>query len=241
MPLVVWVGSWLTFYIYSKFKPIDTATRAALTLTAGLGNTSFLGFPLVLGYFGEHALPIAVICDQSSFIIMSTLGAAFAMHASPSGKVSSSAFIKKLLLFPPFIAFIAAIILPQLIDLRPINPLFDKIAATLVPLALFSVGMQLSFEGWREEISALVMAISYKLIIAPALILLIILTGHFHGLIADISLFEAAMAPMITAGVLAAQYQLNPKLANLVVGMGILCSFITTALWWLMTNHLPNF
>ena len=236
MPLIVWSGSWLTFFLYAKIKPIDTATRAALTLTAGLGNTSFIGFPLVQGYYGDHALPIAVICDQSSFMIMSTLGAAMAMQASASGTAGASAFLKKLLLFPPFIAFLAAIILPRFVDLSSIDPLFDKIALTLVPMALFSVGMQLSIDGWLENITSLSIALSYKLVIAPAFFLILILALHLKGMIPTISLFEAAMAPMITAGVLAAQYQLNPKLANLVVGVGILVSFITTAIWWLVTG-----
>jgi hypothetical protein len=40
------------------------------------------------------------------------------------------------------------------------------------------------------------------------------------------------MAPMITAAIIADQYQLNPKLANLMVGTGILLSFVTTGLWY---------
>jgi predicted permease len=254
MPLIVWTGSWLLFRLYSLRWPMEPATRTALTLTAGLGNTSFLGFPLIQGYFGDHALPIAVISDQASFIIMSTLGAIMAMDTRPlpalakgegstanyhidatgTDKIKMSVAIKRLLLFPPFIAFIAALILPRFISLAPITPLFDKIAATLVPLALFSVGMQLSFSGWRQEWRLLLVGIGYKLILAPALILAIILALHLHGIIPDISLFEAAMAPMITAGVIAAQYDLNPKMANLMIGLGIIFSFATTALWWLV-------
>ena len=232
MPVIVWFGSWLTFKLYSLKWPLDPATRAALTLTAGLGNTSFLGFPLVSGYYGEQALPIAVISDQVSFIIMSTLGAATAMGASKTGNISIATLVKKVLLFPPFIASCAGLILPQFIDLSPITPLFDKLAATLIPLALFSVGMQLSLEGWREELPFLTIGIGYKLIIAPLLILIVILAFHLHGLTPQISLFEAAMAPMITAGVIATQYDLNPRVANLMIGIGILLSFITTAAWW---------
>ena len=232
MPVLVWFGSWLVFKLYSMRWPMDNATRTALTLCAGLGNTSFIGFPLVLGYYGEQALPIAVISDQVTFVMMSTLGATMAMSNAGTGSVSIAAVTKKLSQFPPFIAFFAALLLPRFIDLSPIAPLLDRLAATLVPLALFSVGMQLSFKGWREELPYLLAGLGYKLIIAPALILVIIIALHMHGQIAQISLFEAAMAPMVTAGVIAAQYKLNPKLANLMVGIGILLSFISTALWW---------
>lgn len=238
MPVVVWSGSWLLFRLYSLWRPMDIATRTALTLVSGLGNTSFVGFPLVSAYYGENALPIAVISDQVTFIIMATVGSVMTMGASTSEKISVGAVAKKLLLFPPFIGFIIALILPYFVSLTPALPLLDKIAVTLVPLALFSVGMQLSFEGWREELPLLSLSIGYKLLIAPALILIPILALQMKGIIPQISLFEAAMAPMITAGVLATQYDLNPRLANLVVGIGILLSFITTGLWYLVLKAL---
>ena len=234
MPVIVWFGSWLVFKLYSLKWHLDPATRTALTLTAGLGNTSFLGFPLIQGYYGEHALPIAVISDQVTFVIMSTLGAMMAMDTADTGQISIGTVIKKLLRFPPFIAFFAALILPHFIDLSVATPLFDKLALTLVPLALFSVGMQLSLDGWREELPYLSVGLAYKLILAPALILLVMAALHLRGIIPQISLFEASMAPMVTAGVIATQYGLNPRVANLMVGVGILLSFITTALWWLL-------
>ena len=111
-------------------------------------------------------------------------------------------------------------------------------AVTLVPLALFSVGMQLSFEGWREELPLLSLGLGYKPLMAPILTVVFALALHTSGVTAQVSIFEAAMAPMITAGVLAAQYDLNPRLANLTVGIGILLSLITTALWYVMMSHV---
>lgn len=244
-PVIVWVGSWLLFLLYSRFRPISPATRTALTLVSGLGNTSFLGFPLVSAYYGEQALPIAVVCDQLCFIIMATIASVMAMNTpsdtprgtSPSEKPNAIAVGKKLLTFPPFLGFLAAIILPQVIDLSPAVPLFDKIAATLAPMALFSVGMQLSFEGWREELPLLSVSLVYKLLLAPCIVMMVILRLHASGTVLQISVFEAAMAPMITAGVIATQYNLNPRLANLTVSIGILLSLITTGIWYWFMNY----
>ena len=47
-----------------------------------------------------------------------------------------------------------------------------------------------------------------------------------------ITVFEAAMAPMITAGVVAVENNLNPRLANLMVGVGILLSLATVKIWF---------
>jgi predicted permease len=44
------------------------------------------------------------------------------------------------------------LVLSQFIDLTFAEPLFDKLAATVSPLALFSVGLQLKFNGWKKLI-----------------------------------------------------------------------------------------
>ena len=63
----------------------------------------------------------------------------------------------------------------------------------------------------------------------------LIFTGD--NLITDISIIEAGMAPMITATILATAYGLKPKLASMMVGVGIPLSFITIDFWyWLLIS-----
>ena len=232
MPVIVWCGAWLLFKVYSLKRKLDPATRAALTLTAGLGNTSFIGFPLVQAYYGAAALSIAVICDQVTFVLMSTAGVIMAMNASGTENLNARLVLKRLFSFPPFVAFVTALVLPRFVDISPVNSLLDKIAVTLVPLALFSVGLQLNFTGWLSEVKLLSMGLGYKLLLAPAVVFVMAYVFHIKGLIPQISVFEAAMAPMITASVIATEFELNPQLANLMVGIGILLAFITSAGWW---------
>ena len=47
---------------------------------------------------------------------------------------------------------------------------------------------------------------------------------------------EAAMAPMITAVILASAYGLKPKLAGMMIGVGIPLSFATIAIWYYILN-----
>jgi predicted permease len=42
-----------------------------------------------------------------------------------------------------------------------------------------------------------------------------------------IAVLESAMAPMVSASILAEQHKLEPRLANAVLGIGILLSFLT--------------
>ncbi|PWG78767.1 AEC family transporter [Pararcticibacter amylolyticus] len=237
-PVIVWVGGWLSIQLYSRFNNISNATRGCLKLALGLSNTSFLGFPLIIAYYSEKELSIAIVYDQVNFILLSTVGIISAIRASEKEELSGGVLLKKVIKFPPFIAFIAALILPKFMDLSPVNPLLDKIIATVGPLALFSIGLQLKFSKWRTEIKNITFGLVYKLMIAPALVLLAAFIFKTKGIVPQISLFEAAMPTLVTGSLIADQYKLNSQLSNLLVGLGILLSFLTTAFWWYIMQIL---
>ncbi|MGS2763658.1 AEC family transporter [Sinomicrobium sp. M5D2P9] len=231
MPVVVWTGAYLCIRVLDRVHPLDKETKAVLLLTAGLGNSSFIGFPLTQAYFGDKGLPIAVFYDQVTFIIISTLAIFTAIKASNGGSFHPRATITKIFSFPPFIAFILAFILPRFLSFDPILPVLDALAVTLVPLALFSVGMQLPLKDWKTDRGLITFALSYKLVLAPLFLFVICLLFSFKGLTTQVSVFEASMAPMVTGAIIAIDHNLNPPLANKILGIGILVSFFTTFLW----------
>lgn len=231
-PIIVWLGGWLWIHFNSKRLLLDKASTGGLKLITGLSNTSFLGFPLVMAYFGESEIGTAVICDQITFMILSTIGVIVAINSSDNHTLNPNVIIKKVLLFPPLIGCIAALTLPRFFDISPSYPFFDKLAGTVAPLALFSIGLQLQFEGWQQEIKNISTALFYKLIIAPSLIVLVAIIFQLKGKITQVTIFEMATASLLSAAVVANEYKLNPKLTNLVVGVGIVLSLLTTAVWF---------
>jgi predicted permease len=64
------------------------------------------------------------------------------------------------------------------------------------------------------------------------LVLAVFFALSIKGIIPKISIFEAAMPPLLTSGVIADEYGLNPKLANLIIGIGIILSLLTTMVWY---------
>jgi len=236
-PICVWIFGWLFITLYSRFSKLSKATSGGLKLTSSLSNTSFIGFPLIVAYFSEKELAIAIICDQITFTLLSTIGIIVAIRSSQNQKLSAKLVFKKVLTFPPLIGCILALILPKYIDISSLDPLFDKLAGTVGPLALFSIGLQLRFGGWFGELKHISFALLYKLILAPFSVLIIAFLLGMQGTITKISIFEMAMPTLLTAGVVADQYNLNPKLSNLVVGIGILLSFITTGIWWAVLTY----
>ena len=236
-PVCIWMVGWLFITVYSRIRNISKATSGGLKLTSSLSNTSFVGFPLIAAYFSEKGQAIAIICDQITFTLLSTIGVIVAIRASQSQKLSAKLVLKKVLTFPPLIGCVLALTVPRFIHISPLEPLFDKLAGTVGPLALFSIGLQLKFGGWFGELKHISFALLYKLILAPAVIFGIAVILGLNGIITKITIFEMAMPTLLTAGVVADQYNLNPKLSNLVVGIGILLSFITTGLWWLVLTY----
>ena len=236
-PISVWLLGWLFITLYGRIRNMNKATSGGLKLTSSLSNTSFVGFPLIVAYFSEKELAIAIICDQVTFMLLSTIGVIVAIRSSQHQKLNPKVVLKKVLTFPPLIGCVLALTLPRFIDVSSLDSLFDKLAGTVGPLALFSIGLQLKFGGWFSELKHISFALLYKLILAPLVVLIIALVLGMNGMIAKITIFEMAMPTLVTAGVVADQYNLNPKLSNLVVGIGILLSFITTGLWWLVLTY----
>lgn len=231
--LIVWMGSWLFMEGYCRYKGYSQRSRSALELASGYSNTSFVGFPLVAAYLGEQNLSIAIICDQSMFILFSIAGVIAAVKGggSKAGEVSTATVLRRLVTFPPFIGSMLALVLSSFMDLSPAEPFFDKLAVTVSPLALFSVGLQLKFKGWRHELPQISMALLYKLLIAPALVLAVVIAMGLKGNIPAVSVLEAAMPALVTSSILAEQYHLNTRLVNLIIGVSILAGFFTTAFW----------
>ncbi len=223
----------------SKWKNWDRATTGCIILTAGLGNTSFIGFPVIEALYGAEGLSIALLVDQpGSFVVVSTFGVIVASYFAGTGTQKRVIF-KRVLFFPPFIAFVAAVLL-LLINMPPTGiPLkvIQSLAATLTPLALISIGLQLKINLKGQRLSPVVIGLSYKLLLAPLFLFLIyaVIMGG-SGLPVKVSILEAAMAPMVTGSILAITYNLNPRLASLMVGIGVIVSFITLAGWYFIVE-----
>jgi hypothetical protein len=59
-----------------------------------------------------------------------------------------------------------------------------------------------------------------------------------HGQAIQVTLFEAAMPPMITAAIVASEHDLDPQLVNLMVAVGLIVSFFTLAAWWFLMRAI---
>ncbi|MDY0081008.1 MAG: AEC family transporter [Ignavibacteriaceae bacterium] len=233
MPWIYFGISYLIFTRLGKHFRWDRKTTGVMILLGGLGNTSFVGLPMIEVFWGKGGIPIGLMIDQfGSFLVLSTFGIIIASKYSGSFGAEESLF-KKVLTFPPFLSIIGAFILMPVEYPEIMKVILERLGMTLSPLALMSVGYQLHFEkrgGIRRE---LITGLAVKLIMLPAIIFLLYrLVLDSGSMVYRVTVFEAAMPPMITAAIVATEYGLNSKLANLLVGIGIIAAFMTLSIWY---------
>lgn len=235
---IAWLGFGLSFvFFYGLGKLLGWSKKliGCLIVVGGLGNTSFVGFPVIEALYGKEGIETAIIVDQpGSFVVMSTLGIIVATSFSKETP-SARTLLTKILKFPPFLAFFLGLMLNLFkVDFpMDLQSVFQRVGATVSPVALVAVGLQLKFERRSLHWPFLGVGLLFKLIITPLFFFVLYkLVLGADGLPIDVSIIEAAMAPMITGAILASSYGLKPKLSNMMVGVGIPLSFVTLALWY---------
>ncbi|GAB1346408.1 AEC family transporter [Cloacibacterium normanense] len=242
--LVVWIGIFAAILFFAGLGKIfgwKSSLIGALIMCAGFGNTSFVGIPLIQAMYGEEGLKTVMLVDQPGFVALSTVGILVANFYSGS-KDSLLKHLSKILKFPPFIAFVVALLLNIFsIEIpKDFDEVLMKLGATTVPLALVSVGSQMQWKKIeKKEGFHLFIGLLFKLVLLPLLILVIYkYIFHQSGDVIDICILEAAMAPMITAAIIASAHDLEPKFCNLMVAVGIPLSILTVGIWHLLLPFL---
>lgn len=245
----------------ARLRAWDRATTGALLLVVPLGNTSFLGLPLVEAWLGADALTPAILYDQAgSFVALALYGslvvARYARTSAAAGPsppstpgspsahaplaASPRAVAARLVRFPPFVAFVLALgLAPILPDGLPpaLDAALALVAASLVPAVIVAVGLQWRLALPASRRGALIFALTVKLAVTPLAAWLLVVALGASGLAADATILEAAMGPMITAGALATAAGLAPDLVAAVIGYGTVASLGTSAL--VATTLLP--
>ncbi len=234
MPWAMFALGCVFFGLLARLLKFDRPTTGGLILTGSLANTSFVGLPMIAAFFGTHGLGTGVVIDQlGSYFVLSTLGLVVAGLCAPqAGRPGARAMALRIAKFPPFIATLVALALAGTPWPAWVDGTLEKLAVTLAPLALVSIGFQLRLTAARTCAAALVAGLSFKLLLAPlAMMAAFAPLASGNELTYSLIVFEAAMAPMIGATIVATEHKLNPPLVTLMAGIGIPLSFLTLPLW----------
>lgn len=246
-PWAMLLLSILSVLLLSHWLKWSREVKGALLIVVPLGNTSFLGFPIVRSFYGDAGLAYAVLYDQfGSFIglavVATTLAVIFGAPAANSQSAGStvSQIIKKVLTFPPFIALIIAlwVLLSDVQYPAWLAQTLHILGSTLVPAVMVAVGLQLHFRVPRHDFGPFIASLSLKLVVLPCIGFVTMWLFAMDSLAVKVSLLEAAMPPMITAGAIAMAAGLKPRLVSAIIGYGVLCSVVTIPLWYMLIERV---
>jgi hypothetical protein len=196
---------------YLTFRLVPVRYRETV-FSGFLGNTGFMGYPVVQAILGQEALPLAVIYEQThSFTVLSVWV-----------RKNARTFIN-----PPLVAMLLALVLK-----RVALPAFFTDACRLVgnstsPLAMLFVGLNVELDfNWRALIAA-----GIKLALVPAMALALTLVLPVAGDIRSAFIIQSAMPTMVASVVYGAEIGLDvQKLSRNVIVSTLL--FPLTILFW---------
>lgn len=234
MAWIVFGLGYLLFYVaFGKWSDMDEKTRVCLALTGGLGNTSFVGLPMIEAFYGQQYMGVGMLCDTAgTFMALAIPGIILAAKVSGE-EVKGAQLARKVLLFPPLVAIVLGFAL-QVVEYPDwLISILKRMGGTLSPLALLSVGLTLRFGAIRKNMKELAIGLAYKMVLAPMIIFgLYIFVLGATDTVTKVTVFESAMGPMITGGIIAMTYGARPSLAATMLGVGIPLSFLTLPLWY---------
>jgi predicted permease len=232
-PWILFLLSFLYFSILKNKLNIDKSDLKMLVLVNGLGNTAFLGYPLIKSLLGESAMPPAIIVDQlGTFLILSSLATIYASAGMIARENYFKSSFKKLFTFPPFLSLLLSLIFNQNEILLQFNNQFKYLSFPLTPFAIMVLGMQLNFDWklFQKHSKLILVSMIFKLILFPVLVYLIY-KNFISGTEFQAVLLQSAMAPMFSSLILINKFQLKSELAALIIFCGVIVSLITVPLW----------
>lgn len=221
---VIAVMGLITYLLGTLFK-LERPAMTSILITTMFANTGNYGLPLVAFAFGEEALSYAGIFFVTTTLLFYTVGVLIASL----GHMSLKDAVLGLFRIPTLYAVVLAILINALaIPLpEPVMRAIDLTANGTVPLMLVLLGVELSRVELTGNLRAMQLSVSLRLLLAPLIALLLAGLFGLNGYARQGSVTQAAMPSMVSATVLATEYQLDSRLVTAIIFISTLLSPLT--------------
>lgn len=215
----------LTAFLLGSFLKLERPALIAIIITTMFANTGNYGLPLVSFAFGETALSYAGIYFITTTFMFYTIGVLLASLGHMNFREAAFGLLK----LPTLWAVLLAILLNALgVQIpAPIDRAVQLASNGTIPLMLVLLGVQMTKVEFSKNLGALQLSVSLRLILAPLLALLLTALTGIQGFARQGSITQASMPSMVSATVLAAEYNLDSKLIAAIVFVSTLLSPLT--------------
>jgi malate permease and related proteins len=226
---LIFGASWLLFSL-SEFR----SHRPVLTLAGILPNAGNYGIPLATLAYGAGGANVMAIIVMLQIVVTVTAG----IFVIDSGKSNWREVILGFIKIPLLWSCIAALGLVALkVELpTPLRVSMDYLANGLVPLALVTLGIQLSRSHFGGHARSLPIVTFFRLALSPLLAwgLVKIWTILFSvnlGVAGQVLVIGAGMPVAVNVFILASEYDQDSELASQTILWTTLLSAVTLTAW----------
>lgn len=216
----------ILLFIFGKLYIKDKKDFANLILSGVMGNTAFLGYPLVEIFFGINNLPYGILYDQAHFYTFLVI--IYPLISYISGNNIKS--IKSSFISPPIFAFLTGLVLRNFYIPTLIIESLNILKTSVTPLVMLYIGINLEFSFSIKDLTYLLPVTIFKLIIFPFLFYFISSFFVIQKNILNVSLLQSMMPTMMATIIFGAQVGLNKKTLAKAVGLTTIISPITILL-----------
>jgi len=215
----------LITYMLGTFFKLERPAMTSILITSMFANTGNYGLPLVAFAFGEDALAYAGIFFVTTTLLFYTVGVLIASLGHMSFKDAALGLLK----IPTLYAVLLAVLMNAFgIQLpAPVARAVDLAAGGTIPLMLILLGVELTRVQLTGSVRAMQLSVVLRLLVAPMIALLLTALFGISGPAWQGSVTEAAMPSMVSATVLATEYQLDSKLVTAIIFISTLLSPLT--------------
>lgn len=226
--VVITVFSLLLIAFLSLFS-INRKTKIAVVLGAMVGNTVYMGYPILKSAF--PTLPVEVGMGAGTVqLIVGLLTTVFLVEILIQKADKFSAYFLDLIKNPLIIAFVVGAILSFIPHNTTSDTIFNFISyvgQTASPLALFTLGVFMNRKFSKQSWLLGGLAIGAKLVLLPLVVLLASLLLGYNKEFIQMSVLISAMPTAITSFILAEKYHLNNELAADIILVSTVLSIVS--------------
>jgi predicted permease len=213
-----------------RARSYHRSMRSAFALSIMFCNSGNYGLPVIELVFDNNpvttSLQILVLTAQN--ILTFTLG----VFLVARGRSSFRESLGHTLRFPSLYAIILALVC-KVFRIPLWQPLWipiDMMASALVPVALLTLGMQLARIELTRGLYDVALSSFCRLILGPAVALLLLLLFGYRGLSAQALLISSGMPTAVNTALLAMEMENEPRFASQAVLISTLLSTLTVSL-----------
>lgn len=209
-------------------------TQASLLLVATIGNTGYLGYPIILSLVGAPYFGWAIFYDMAGVLIGGYgLGVLLASRLGDRTR-SPAQLLQTLVINPTLWALPVGLWMRTL----PLSAGFGNALHTLawsgVMLSLMLIGMRLSqLTSWKQT-RLVSVSLGFKMLLAPLLLGAVLSLFGLGGAPRLVMVLQSAMPPAFSTLVLAEAFDLDREATVTALALGSVGLLITLPLWvWL--------